>query len=186
MLPSRALGTTLSSCLGIQLWPHLSASSNTTYSTLCSFKFISTATCTRRPGVAMILEAIHRPGHPRLRPSTACNTFHATLWEGIPEHHPHQQTHMSGFSCRAANWSSILGEKQRRPENTTLLSLSLPSPSPQPSNPTARHGTHTIGMEVRNAYCETPGQGPALDEKQGRTLDSGSLASKVTPMYSAT
>lgn len=33
----------------------LSASSNTTYSTVCSFSFISTATCTRRPGVAMIL-----------------------------------------------------------------------------------------------------------------------------------
>lgn len=38
------------------MWSYLSASSNTTYSMLCSFKFISTATCTKRPGVAMILE----------------------------------------------------------------------------------------------------------------------------------
>lgn len=42
--------------LGTPLCPaDLSASSNTTYSTVCSFSFISTATCTRRPGVAMIL-----------------------------------------------------------------------------------------------------------------------------------
>lgn len=34
---------------------HLSASSNTTYSTLCSFRFISLMTCMRRPGVPMIL-----------------------------------------------------------------------------------------------------------------------------------
>lgn len=50
-----ALGTICTQCQGV-LQPYLSASSNTTYSTLCSFRFISTATCIRRPGVAMILE----------------------------------------------------------------------------------------------------------------------------------
>lgn len=42
--------------LRADLQPYRSASSNTTYSTLCSFRFISTATCTNRPGVAIILE----------------------------------------------------------------------------------------------------------------------------------
>lgn len=61
------LGDNLDSCSGVYLWPHLSASSKTTYSTLCSFKFISTATCINRPGVAMILEGKYQPGHPRLK-----------------------------------------------------------------------------------------------------------------------
>lgn len=42
------------------LLSHLSASSNTTYSTLCNFRFISLMTCMRRPGVPMILEEKHR------------------------------------------------------------------------------------------------------------------------------
>lgn len=41
--------------LKIQRLSHLSASSNTTYSTLCNFRFISVTTCMRRPGVPMIL-----------------------------------------------------------------------------------------------------------------------------------
>lgn len=35
---------------------HLSASSNTTYSTFCNFRFISLTTCIRRPGVPIILQ----------------------------------------------------------------------------------------------------------------------------------
>lgn len=46
----------------VKIWhlSHLSASSNTTYSTLCNFRFISWMTCMRRPGVPMILGEKHR------------------------------------------------------------------------------------------------------------------------------
>lgn len=83
--------------------PHLSASSNTTYSTLCNFRFISTATCTNRPGVAMILPGVQWPSHPPPGPVPPAT------WGQTPALTPAPHTHMSGFSCRAANWSSILG-----------------------------------------------------------------------------
>lgn len=74
-----ALGDNPDSCSGVYLWPHLSASSKTTYSTLWSFRFISTATWTNRPGVPMILEGIHRSGHSRSRPSPQPSAPSATL-----------------------------------------------------------------------------------------------------------
>lgn len=119
-------GNSPDSCSKVFPWPHLSASSKTTYSTPWSFKFISTATCTNRPGVAMILEGIHRSGHPRSRtPPAPLAPSKPLSGKGPQSITSQQQTHMSGFSCRAANWSSILGEKQGHPERTELWSLSL-------------------------------------------------------------
>lgn len=62
--PGKGPGVAWAGCTAGCPQPHLSASSNTTYSTLCSFRFISTATCTKRPGVAMILEGGVQAGSP--------------------------------------------------------------------------------------------------------------------------
>lgn len=91
--------------------PHLSASSNTTYSTLCSFRFISTATCIRRPGVAMILEGCAGWVTQGPQQSPSSHSPAAGSLGRDPSALPPIQTHMSGFSCRAENWSSILGRR---------------------------------------------------------------------------
>lgn len=84
------------------LQPHLSASSNTTYSTLCSFRFISTATCIKRPGVAMILQGVCRAGHPG--PGTPAEpSSHpqpSAIWEGTPEYCPQSILTYQGFHAR--------------------------------------------------------------------------------------
>jgi hypothetical protein len=120
------------------LRPHLSASSNTTYSTLCSFKFISTATCTNRPGVAMILEGGTQARSPH-------GEGHWPYRKG-PQSIPDLKTHMSGFSCRAANWSSIL-RRRRKVSSTAQVSQPLfPSPNQMCTCPR----TPTPGMELRS------------------------------------
>lgn len=124
------LGPSLTQVHGVYLQPYLSASSNTTYSTLCSFRFISTATCTKRPGVAMILEGVggqvmQGQGHQQSLPLTLQLL---AIWEGAPAHrlqstNSHVRIFMQG--CKLVFHPK---EKRRcRLDRTVLFS---PSPFP--------------------------------------------------------
>lgn len=95
----------------------------------------------------MILQGIHRPGHPRLRAIIALNP--------LPEQHPpstnsHVRVLVQG--CKLVFHSR--GGTQGQLESTGLLSLSLPYPTAKHSH--TLPGTRTTGIEVRSAKALPP------------------------------
>lgn len=69
-------------------------------------------------------------------------------------HHLPSATHMSGFSCRAANWSSILGGKQGQPDITALSSLTLPHQTAKHPH-TSPWNTHSRYRSEKRLTCHT-------------------------------